>query len=358
VDYTGARSGHREDVRLAVLGCGAVSEIFHLPAAERAGGIRVVVLVDRDVERARALGSRFGVADVRDTFEGLDASSCDAALVALPNRLHAPVSIDLLSRGVSVLVEKPMALTADEARAMVRAAEAGGTVLQVALQKRFAWGARLVKQAVEHGLLGTIERFSIEWGENFSWPLASAAGMQAAEAGGGVLTDFGSHMLDLLCWWFGEPVSLEYADDSRGGVEADCELSLTVEGDAGVVRGAALFSRVRTLSNTVRIEGSRLCLEWAHARPAAVRTWPRGWSGDPPEFVWQPEARQSPEDLYAQQLAAFADAVSTGGASPVSGESVVPGLELIERCYRDRRRLTLPWELPLPRPSAAAAVAP
>jgi predicted dehydrogenase len=237
---------------------------------------------------------------------------------------------------------------------MVHAAETSGAVLQIALQKRFALGARLIKQAVEQGMLGGIERFSIEWGENFSWPLASAAGMQAAEAGGGVLTDFGSHMLDLLCWWLGDALSLEYADDARGGVEAECELSLTVKGPAGVVPGVALFSRLRTLGNTVRIEGDRLCLEWAHARPDAVRTWPRDWRGAAPEFTWQTERRQSPEDLYAEQLGAFAEAVTTGRGSPVSGQSVLPSLELIERCYRDRGRLIHPWEV-APAPALAGA---
>jgi predicted dehydrogenase len=340
---TGPKEG---PVKLAVLGCGAAPEFLHLPAARELDGLEVSLLVDRDLPRAKALAGRFGIPKVRDTFEGI-APEADAVLIALPNRLHAPISIDLLSRGVAVLVEKPMALSADEAGAMVDAAAAGNAVLQVALTKRFARGARLIKKTIDEGLLGSLTGFSIEWGEDFSWPFTTDSAMSLTESGGGVLIDFGSHLLDLLCWWLGAPESVAYADDTRGGVEADCVLSLTLLGPAGRVSGEARFSRIRTLRNTVLISGDRLTIEWAHERPDAIRIWPTSWKGDRPNFTCEVESRQSFEDLFVEQLRSFVATLSDGGPSPVSGESVLPSVKLIERCYRERRTIAEPWDQPV-----------
>lgn len=337
----GARS-----VRLGILGCGAVVERLHLPAARRVEGLEVAALVDRDAGRARELATRFGVPDARTDFEGLDGR-IDAALIALPNHLHAPVAIDLLKRGIAVLVEKPMALSVADARAMVEAAVAAGVTLQVGLMKRFARGATLIREAIEQGLLGDVVGFSVEWGPRFHWPVTTDSGLNPSLAGGGVLTDFGSHFLDLLCWWFGEPTAVEYEDDSRGGVEADCEVTLTLSGAAGTVAGVARFSRIREFRNTVRIVGERLTIEWDHEIPDAVRVEPTAWSGPPPSLVYGGVGRQSFEDLFVAQLRAFAASVATGGPTAVSGESVVPSVALIERCYRQRKQRVHPWERPM-----------
>ncbi|MEX1257187.1 MAG: Gfo/Idh/MocA family oxidoreductase [Gemmatimonadota bacterium] len=340
-------------VRLAVLGCGAVTELLHLPAAARVPGLEVVSLVDRDLVRARRVAERYRVPDARTGLE-LGDTRVDAVLVALPNRLHAPVSIDFLRRGVAVLVEKPMALSSAEGRAMVEAAGEGNAVLQVAQMKRFAHGARLVKDLLDAGRLGTLTDFTVEWGEDFGWPLASGSSMSPDEAGGGVLVDFGSHLLDLLCWWLGFPSVVRYADDNRGGVEADCELELTMRGDVGTVPGEVRFSRLRTLSNVVRIRGERLTVEWDHMTADAVRILPTDWKdGAPPRFSWTEHDGQTFEDLFVRQLESFVDAVGTGPPSLVPGESVLPSLELIERCYRCRGRLEEPWDRPVGMPDAA-----
>src|SRR5512134_121949 len=94
-------------LRLAVVGCGAITTLHHLPAIALSDRVEAAALVDVDAARARTLAERFGVPEVADETGGL-TGHVDAAIVALPNSLHAPVSIDLLRRGIHVLVEKPM----------------------------------------------------------------------------------------------------------------------------------------------------------------------------------------------------------------------------------------------------------
>src|SRR4051794_39425130 len=99
-----------QKLRIAVVGCGAVAQIHHLPALAASENAEAVLLVDNDESRARALAERFGVPGVTTDFREIPGRA-DAAIVALPNNLHAPVAIELLRRGVPVLVEKPMAMT-------------------------------------------------------------------------------------------------------------------------------------------------------------------------------------------------------------------------------------------------------
>ena len=85
-------------------------------------------------------------------------------MVALPNHLHAPVTVELLRAGVHVLVEKPMGLSTAECDAMIEAAAAGGARLTVGLQFRFFDATGLVRDLLAGGLLGRLESFELRLG--------------------------------------------------------------------------------------------------------------------------------------------------------------------------------------------------
>jgi predicted dehydrogenase len=331
-------------VRLALLGCGAVAELCHLPGAARTDEVRIVALVDRNLDRAKALGTRAGISRwTTDYREVLD--EVDGVINALPHHLHATVTTDCLGRGVAVLVEKPMARTLEEAKAMVAASAAQGTVLQVALMNRFCDGARIMKRAVDAGWLGPIRSFDVEWGFVYDWPVASGFFFNREQAGGGVLMDLGSHVLDLLIWWLGDVEALDYADDSRGGVEADCAIAMTFRSASALVHGTVTLSRLRALRNTARIVGERFTIECDITGPTSVRMWPTEPSDEVPAFVLDSLSSppQTLDDAYAAQLNAFGHAVATHSTPAVSGEDVLASVAVLDRCYRERRVLVTPW---------------
>ena len=82
---------------------------------------------------------------------------------------------------------------------------------------------------MESGILGRIESFDFREGTIFDWPATTNSFWRREAAGGGVFADLGAHVLDLLLWWLGDFTSVTYADDSQGGVEADCRLELTMK---------------------------------------------------------------------------------------------------------------------------------
>src|SRR5215210_1025760 len=235
-----------QKIRLAVLGCGAVAQINHLPAISASDRVEAVVLVDADPGRARAMAERFGVPQsATDYREILDR--IDAAVVALPNHLHAPVAVDLLRRGIPVLVEKPMALTVRECDEMIAAAEAGGATLAVGLDFRFFGATRWVKDFLAEGVLGELRGFDLRQGVIPRWPFATGYLLRKETAGGGVLADFGVHVLDLLLVWLGDWAAVDYRDDAQGGIESDCDLLLRMRSG---LKGVVEISRTRNLRNT------------------------------------------------------------------------------------------------------------
>src|ERR1043166_10057282 len=96
-------------IRLAIVGCGAVARIHHLPVIALSDQADVVVLVDKFLPYARQLAEHHHIPVVTDDYREV-IGQVDAAIVTLPNYLHAPVTTELLENGIHVLVEKPMAI--------------------------------------------------------------------------------------------------------------------------------------------------------------------------------------------------------------------------------------------------------
>jgi predicted dehydrogenase len=330
-----------------VVGCGAVTRLQHLPAIVLSDRVEAAVLVDVDARRAGQLGERFAVPEVATDTGGLPGR-VDAAVVALPNHLHAPVSIDLLRRGIHVLVEKPMAMNVHECDEMIAAAEGSGAVLAVGHEFRFFDSSLLVRNLLRDGLLGELRRFEMHQGLIPRWPFATDFFLKKETAGGGVLADFGAHVLDLLLWWLGDWAEVEYWDDAMGGIESDCEMRLTMRsGLAGTVE----ISRTRNLANTCLFEGSRATLEvgiWDpdpeirlliadRAVSLAGRARREGESaGSGLDFT----------QAFVRQLDDFADAIRERREPFVPGREGRRSLALIEACYARRQPLVLPWSLP------------
>lgn len=333
-------------VRLAIVGCGAIAELGHLPAAALAPEVEITLLVDRDEGRARALAGRFGIdrvaTDLAET-----ADHAEAACVALPHHSHRSATEALLGQGVHVLIEKPLATSAADCDAMVDAADRAGRVLAVAMARRFCPSSRYLKQLVSSGMLGTIEHFTILSGVGDAWPAQSLYLLRAQESGGGVLMANGCHDLDILTWLLGPVGPLQCRIDSAFGLEGNCRIDCTME--SGAV-GTVELSRTRTLANLIRIEG-KLGIAEAPLMGDSVSILPR--HGDLPLAGRAAVAPFDFAQVMANQLADFAGAV--GGAHPplVDGRVGRDVVALIERCYAAAQPMDLPWLRPVTAPVAA-----
>jgi predicted dehydrogenase len=330
------------EVRVAIVGCGAVTELGHLPAAPRVRGARVTLLVDPNAARLEQLARTFNV----DRTAG-DARECpdafDAAIVAAPHTLHAPITIQLAALGKSILVEKPMASTTVECRAMIDAAEENGVVLAVGLMRRFLWGHQFARRAIAAGTFGAVRSFDIQEGGDFWWPIASDFFFKKETAGGGVLVDAGAHTLDMLLQLLGPVADVEYFDDAEGGVEANAVLNLRMQSGA---TGRVEFSRMRRLRNTaiVRMERAdmEVALNWNEVKVSLPHE--PYVAGGPVIDRRDPGATQDYLTEIADQMQDFVDAVRERRRPFVDPRSVVGSIQLMELCYRSRQPLAMPWE--------------
>src|SRR3989304_3336253 len=214
-------------VKVALIGCGAVSKLYYTPALrelEKSQLLKVTNLVEPNPDSLAQLQKHFPQASPVNNLAELSKLSFDLAIIASPPRHHAEQTIQLLRTGVAVLCEKPMAGTVAEAQVMIETAAKTSNVLAIGLFRRFFPATQTIHNILSRQILGEIESFSFSEGGCFRWPVKSPAYFKKDNSQGGVLMDIGVHSLDLMQWWFGEPTEIYYEDDAMGGIEVNCQL--------------------------------------------------------------------------------------------------------------------------------------
>ncbi len=344
-------------IRVAIIGCGAVAQQFHLPVLAGHGEVRLVAAVDRDLERARRIARDYRIDQAVSSLDQLSPDRVDAALVATPPAHHADSCIDLAERGIHTLVEKPMAPTLAESIAMVEAAERAGVVLTVGLFRRLLPSTELLRALVAGRAYGRVVAFSVRSGAFYGWPSATLGNMRRDQAGGGVLLDMGAHVLDMLLHVLpGQAEVLKYQHNSLGGIESDCAIQLRIQTASGPVEGTVEMSRTRKRPGGIRItcESAVLALPLGENRRVTIH--PQGWDlrdpsdGQPRDArlsaQWDDAERRHDGSGYAAFRAQTDDwltAIRTGREPQLSGRSALPSIELIESCYGLAEPLVEPW---------------
>lgn len=148
--------------RVALVGCGAIAEA-HLAALRTLPHVEVVALVDPAPGRAQALARRHGVAAALERVADLPGLGVGVAHVLVPPALHGSVARELLDLGLSVLLEKPAALTSREARELAERAAGAGLTLGVNHNHRFHPAFRRLLARVRAGEIGRVEHVQATW---------------------------------------------------------------------------------------------------------------------------------------------------------------------------------------------------
>jgi predicted dehydrogenase len=168
--------------------------------------IELQAVYDFEPAKARAAADKYSVPHVYDSYQALLADpKIDIVSVVTPNALHAPVTIAALQAGKHVHVEKPIALNAAEARAIVDAKNAAGKLVMVALNNRFSEVSQFIKGYVNDGNLGEIYHARCGWRRRRGIPGRGSWFTTKALSGGGPVIDLGVHFFDLTLYFMGFP---------------------------------------------------------------------------------------------------------------------------------------------------------
>jgi nucleoside-diphosphate-sugar epimerase/predicted dehydrogenase len=261
----------------------------------------------------------------------------EAAIVAVPNYLHSKVSVDFLNSGCDVLCEKPIAMNTDEAAAMITASHNTGHRLAVNLIRRRFDSYRIARTILSQDLLGNIESVKFEEGMISEWPFRSSYALQRERSGGGVLVDWGTHVLDMLYWLFGGQWTLvNYKDNGLGRIESSCELDFRIKCNMGNFPCHVELSQSRKLDNKLSITAPKACLD-VHSNDLTgiyLRV------ADYETRIGKTE-RRTYTSYFPDQIRSFLSGLHD---DCLAGEDAIQGLRFIESCYSNRQDLKYPWE--------------
>lgn len=192
-------------LRAGVIGLGGMGR-NHVIGFRRHPSVEVTAAADPDEAAHERIRAECGVeAFYTDAEEMLKQEPLDIVAVATPNSLHKPMTLAALAAGAHVFCEKPMAMNADEARAMRDAARAAGRRIMINFSFRFSEEAQALSRRVAAGDLGEIYFGRSVWHRRRGLPGFGGWFGQKALSGGGPLIDLGVHRLDLALWLMGYP---------------------------------------------------------------------------------------------------------------------------------------------------------
>ncbi|HEV2107956.1 MAG TPA: Gfo/Idh/MocA family oxidoreductase, partial [Thermomicrobiales bacterium] len=186
--------------RVAIVGAGSLGTI-HARAADSLPGVSVAWIADVNPERARAVAQPLGARYTSDPNEAMAAADVDAVIVAVPTLLHRPMTELAAKHGKHVFCEKPIALTLDDANAMVGACREAGVGLMVGHVVRFFPEYARIQQLLHEGVIGQVgvvraRRLNLH-------PRSMRPWYADVAQSGGMILDLMIHDLDTLRWYFG-----------------------------------------------------------------------------------------------------------------------------------------------------------
>ncbi|ETA70998.1 Gfo/Idh/MocA family oxidoreductase [Actinospica robiniae] len=335
------------DLRVGLIGFGTAGRFFHAPLLTTTPGLALTAIVTSDPERGgQAVAAYPGVTIVGKP-QDLWALGLDLVVVASPNKTHAALAEAALEAGSAVVVDKPFAVTSDQGRALMAAADRHGRLLSVFQNRRWDGDFRTVAHLIEADRLGEVRRFESRF-ERWRPQLKGGWREQGDRAeAGGLLYDLGSHLVDQALTLFGAATHVyAEADVRRAGAQADDDTFLALTHANGVRSHLWASATAAQLGPRFRVLGSKAAyvtygLDGQEDELRAGRTpADEDFGSVPPERygVLGSVDEESPYPTlpgrYTDYYAQMAEALRGDGPIPVDPADAVATLEVIEAARR------------------------
>ena len=309
-----------QPLKIGVVGVGVMGS-NHARVLSEMAGVELVGVVDPDRKQRGFVARTLGCTEFAD-LQALIGSGVDAVSIAAPTHLHHEIALACIARGVHVLVEKPIAPTVEEGRAIVAAARRAGVMLMIGHVERFNPAVESIKRAIKDQ-------------DILSIAITRVGPFPPRMSNVGVVIDLAVHDIDLIRWFTDSEI-----------VEIQPQLSSAV-----AEREDIALLQFRTASGVL----AHINTNWLtpfKARTIHVATRDKYLIGDlltlqvTECFGFQPDGSYSMRHLsvgYSEplraELRAFVDAIRDGGAPAVTGEEGVASLEIAIRCLDTRAEL-------------------
>lgn len=341
---------------MALIGYGLAGSVFHAPLIATTEGLVLDTIVTSNPERQEQARAEFGdgvrfAATPEELWARAD--ELDLIVIASPNKTHVPLATAALKAGLPVVVDKPLAGTAAEARELAALADERGLLLSVFQNRRWDNDFLTLRKLLSEGELGDVWRFESRFER---WRPQPKGGWR--ESGdpaeiGGLLYDLGSHVVDQALVLFGPAASVyAEADIRRPGAQTDDDTFIAITHTNGVRSHLYVSATTAQLGPRFRVLGSqagyvKYGLDPQEAdlregrRPGASTEW-----GVEPESLWgRVGSGESPltgggrpeptlPGAYPAYYEAIAAALRDGAPNPVTAQEAAAALDVLEAARR------------------------
>lgn len=279
------------EVRVALIGYGLGGAAFHAPLIACTPGMQLATIVTSNAERRSQAAREHPRAKLVDSVQAVwdRAQDHDVVVVTTSNDAHVSVARAALAAGLPVVVDKPFAVHAAEARELIDEARRRNLFLSVYHNRRWDSEMLTVKRLLAEQAFGDVLRFESRLERWRPEPKGGWREAGAPELAGGLLYDLGTHLIDQALHLFG-PVSHVYAelDRRRPGMEVDDDVFLALTHASGVRSHLTATSLSAQPLARMRVLGSRAAYLKVRGdvQEAALRSGARpgpGWGEEPPE---------------------------------------------------------------------------
>jgi predicted dehydrogenase len=329
---------------VAIIGYGLAGRVFHAPLIDATPGLRLTTVVTGNPERRAHAAARYpGIRTPANAEELWALGDHDVAVVATPTDRHVPLAAEAVDRGIAVVVDKPMAVSAAEADALIARGRDAGVMLTVFQNRRWDSDHLTLSRLIKEGRLGRVIRYESRF-ERWRPELRGAWRESAPpERGGGQLLDLGSHLVDQALVLFG-PVTHVYAEvDARRGLPADDDAFLALHHAGGTLSHlhmsavtAAPGPRLRVLGTEAGYVAPQLDTQEdrlrAGSRPDTAEEW-----GAEPQSHWGRLVTgdysipiRSERGNWPAFYTLLEQALRSGGPPPVDPADAVATLRVLE----------------------------
>jgi scyllo-inositol 2-dehydrogenase (NADP+) len=325
-------------LRTAVVGFGTAGRVFHAPFIDADPNYALTSVLTRRRDEVHA---RYPDTRVVTEVAALLDQELDLVVIGSPPDTHAELAERFLDAGVAVVVDKPFTVTSAHGRALVEKAERLDVPLTVFQNRRWDGDFLTLRRLLTDGALGTVWRFEsrFEWWKpdrGSSWKTSTPV-----DAGGGILYDLGTHVIDQALQLFGNAVPVYHELLTRGSGAAHDDAFVVLRHDSGVVSHLWMNGLAAQVGPRFRVLGSRggFTKHGLDPQEAALRAGARPTD---PTFGHSPvggtlgidgATQDVPADpgRYAEFYALLAKALLAGGPLPVDPRDSVRVIEMIER---------------------------
>ncbi|MEU3789100.1 Gfo/Idh/MocA family oxidoreductase [Streptomyces fructofermentans] len=355
---TGTGSG--TPLRVALVGYGLAGSLFHAPLIAATEGLALDTVVTTNPDRQQQARDEFPDVRIAATADELwpRADELDLIVIASPNKTHVPIATAALRAGLPVVVDKPIAGTAAEARELAALAQERGLLLSVFQNRRWDNDFLTLRKLIADGELGDVQRFESRFER---WrPQLKGGWRESGDPAeiGGLLYDLGSHLVDQALVLFG-PAATVYAesDARRPGAETDDDTFIAITHASGVrshlyvsATTAQLGPRFRTLGSKAGYVKYGLDPQESALRDGErpVAGGEKDWGVEPEELWGRIGSGESPltgggtpvpsvPGTYPAYYAAVAAAVRGTGENPVTALEAAAALDVLEAARRSAR---------------------